>query len=228
LTLFHGGSIGLDQLGKVERIYWQTARKVHQAAGDEPEQGDLRVLEHLLADTYHGNFSLFQSVPDAWAIGQLFPCMPIHRLQEEPTRRGILADLTCDSDGKIDQFVAKEGVNPTLALHELGSAPYLLGLFLVGAYQEILGDLHNLFGDTHAVHVSLDASGQAKIDAKIPGDTVARVLGHVQHPPEQVFAAAGAMAAARVADGAITAHEADQALAFIRGVMNTMTYPRGR
>ena len=121
---------------------------------DVPE--DLQGLDEALSDTYFCNFSLFQSIPDSWAIKQLFPIMPIHRLNERPDAPRRAGDITCDSDGKIDQFIDRRDVKKTLPLHPFNGEPYYLGVFLVGAYQEILGDLHNLFGDTNAVHVSLD------------------------------------------------------------------------
>jgi arginine decarboxylase len=155
--------------------------------GELPEE--LEDLPELLSDIYFCNFSLFQSMPDSWAIDQLFPIVPIHRLNEQPTRRGILADITCDSDGKIDHFVDKRVDKKALELHQvkdlpgegMGVEPYYLGVFLLGAYQEILGDLHNLLGDTHAVHISLDAEGGWEIDEVIEGDTVEEVLQYVQY-----------------------------------------------
>ncbi len=144
----------------------------------------------MLSDIYFCNGSIFQSLPDSWAIDQLFPVMPIHRLDQEPTCRGVLADITCDSDGKIDHFVAPADSGrssvPVLPLHAYTGSDYLLGFFLVGAYQETLGDLHNLFGDTNAVHVSLDDQGQVHIDEVVEGDTIAEVLSYVQFEPEQL------------------------------------------
>ncbi|MFA6046592.1 MAG: arginine decarboxylase, partial [Phycisphaerales bacterium] len=156
---------------------------------DEFEQ-----LPDLLSDIYFCNFSLFQSMPDSWAIDQLFPILPIHRLNEQPTRKGILGDITCDSDGKVDHFVDKRIDKKALELHEvrelpgeaIGVEPYYLGVFLLGAYQEILGDLHNLLGDTHAVHISLDDRGAWEIDEVIEGDTVEEVLQYVQYDVEDL------------------------------------------
>jgi arginine decarboxylase len=142
---------------------------------------DLDTLEKSLADTYYGNLSVFQSMPDHWAVDQLFPVMPIHRLREKPTRRGVFADLTCDSDGKIDKFIDQHDVKDVLELHPWNGTPYYIGVFLVGAYQEILGDLHNLFGDTHAVHVHLDASGGYRVEHVVEGDDVSEVLSYVQY-----------------------------------------------
>src|SRR6185436_7332463 len=147
-------------------------QKLVQAMDEVPE--DLQSLDESLSDTYFCNFSLFQSIPDSWAIKQLFPIMPIHRLTERPTRHAVLGDITCDSDGKVDQFIDRRDMKRTLPLHTFDGSPYCLGVFLVGAYQEILGDLHNLLGDTHAVHVSLDAIDAVVLDAVIKGDTVVR------------------------------------------------------
>src|SRR6266513_1122866 len=133
---------------------------------------ELHGLKSMLSDTYFCNFSVFQSMPDSWAVDQLFPIMPIHRLNEAPTRRAVLGDITCDSDGKIDQFIDLRDVRSTLELHRFNGEPYYLGAFLLGAYQEILGDLHNLFGDTNAVHVKLNEVGVVILDAVIKGDTV--------------------------------------------------------
>ena len=141
----------------------------------------------LLSDTYFCNFSVFQSMPDSWAIKQLFPIMPIHRLNEAPTRRAVLGDITCDSDGKIDQFIDLRDVRNTLELHPFNGEPYYLGAFLIGAYQEILGDLHNLLGDTNAVHVNIEEDGTYTIDDFIPGDTVREVLHYVQFSAEKLI-----------------------------------------
>lgn len=183
LTLFNIGHLNLVQRARAEQLYWQVSQKIlHLVRQQAYVPDDLEGLEKALADTYFGNFSLFQSAPDSWAIQQLFPVMPIHRLGEEPTRKAIIADITCDSDGKIDRFIDLRDVKDTLDLHPLRpDEPYYLAMFLVGAYQEILGDLHNLFGDTNAVHVSLDDDGKAySIDHVIEGDTVTEVLSYVQ------------------------------------------------
>ncbi len=142
---------------------------------------DLEDLEKGLADTYYGNLSVFQSAPDHWAVKQLFPVLPIHRLDEEPTRRGVFADLTCDSDGRIDRFIDQRDVKDVLELHPFDGAPYYIGMFLLGAYQEILGDLHNLFGDTDAVHVRVEEDGSYSVDHVVEGDAVDDVLNYVQY-----------------------------------------------
>src|SRR5215831_3674687 len=181
LNLFSLGYLPLQQRSLAESIYWVICRKIQKLAKELdyfPEE--LEGLDGLLSDTYFCNFSLFQSLPDSWAVKQLFPIMPIHRLQEEPFRHGILGDISCDSDGKVDAFIDRRDVKRTLALHTFNGEPYALGAFLVGAYQEILGDLHNLFGDTNAVHVSLSESGEVLLNTVVKGDTVREVLDYVQ------------------------------------------------
>ncbi len=181
LNLFSLGYLPLVQRSLAENFYWAICHRIQKLAKDLdyfPEE--LEGLESLLSDTYFCNFSLFQSMPDSWAIKQLFPIMPIHRLNEPPTRHAVLGDISCDSDGKVDQFIDRRDVKKTLPLHSLNGEPYFLGAFLLGAYQEILGDLHNLFGDTNAVHVSLGETGEVMLDAVIPGDTVREVLDYVQ------------------------------------------------
>ena len=182
LNLFSLGYLPLDQRSLAENFYWAICQKILKFAKELdyfPEE--LEGLEGLLSDTYFCNFSLFQSMPDSWAVKQLFPIMPIHRLDEPPTRRGILGDISCDSDGKVDQFIDRRDVKKTLPLHSFNNGNYILGAFLVGAYQEILGDLHNLFGDTNAVHVSLDENGEVVLDTVVAGDTVREVLNYVQY-----------------------------------------------
>ena len=186
-TLFSLGHLDLRARAKVERLFWDCCDKILRIVRDLPYvPEDLEDLEKDLADTYYGNFSVFQSVPDHWAVKQLFPVMPIHRLDERPTRRGVFADLTCDSDGKIDQFIDQRDVKDTLELHAANGHPYYIGVFLVGAYQEILGDLHNLFGDTDAVHVRLDAEGGYDVHHVVEGDSVDEVLSYVQYDRGQL------------------------------------------
>lgn len=181
-TLFSLGYLDLRARARVERLFWDCCEKILRIVREMayvPE--DLEPLEKGLADTYYGNFSVFQSAPDHWAVKQLFPLMPIHRLEEKPTRRGVFADLTCDSDGKIDKFIDQRDVKDVLELHPWNGQPYYMGVFLVGAYQEILGDLHNLFGDTDAVHVKMDAEGRYEVEYVVEGDTVTEVLQYVQY-----------------------------------------------
>jgi arginine decarboxylase len=181
-SLFSLGYLDLHTRARSERLFWNCCEKILGIVRDldyVPE--DLEDLERGLADTYYGNLSVFQSAPDHWAVEQLFPVMPIHRLDEKPTRRAVIADLTCDSDGKISKFIDQRGAKDTLELHSWTHEPYYLGMFLVGAYQEILGDLHNLFGDTDAVHVRLDSDGGYHVEHVVEGDSVEEVLAYVQY-----------------------------------------------
>ena len=181
-SLFSLGYLDLRARARVERLFWDCCEKILRIVRDLPYvPDDLEPLEKGLADTYYGNFSVFQSAPDHWAVKQLFPVMPIHRLDERPTRRGVFADLTCDSDGKIDKFIDQRDVKDVLELHPWTGDPYYMGVFLVGAYQEILGDLHNLFGDTDAVHVRLGADGRYNVEHVVEGDEVTDVLRYVQY-----------------------------------------------
>ncbi|MCP4035834.1 MAG: biosynthetic arginine decarboxylase [bacterium] len=183
-SLFGLGYLSLRQRAEADRHFLHCCERILLAARELPQiPDDLAALETDLADTYFGNFSVFQSAPDHWAVKQLFPIMPIHRLDEAPTRRAVFADLTCDSDGKIDHFIAGQGEQRTIELHELNGEPYFVGVFLVGAYQEILGDLHNLFGDTDAVHVRLDDDGGYAVEHVVDGDEVSDVLRYVQYEP---------------------------------------------
>jgi arginine decarboxylase len=187
-TLFSLGYLDLADRARVERLFLQCCDRILRIVRDMhyvPE--DLADLEKNLADTYYGNVSIFQSIPDHWAVKQLFPVMPIHRLNERPTRRGIFADLTCDSDGKMDSFIDQRDVKDVLELHAWNDQPYYIGVFLVGAYQEILGDLHNLFGDTNAVHVRLDEQAGYAIEHVVEGDDVSDVLRYVQYERGQLI-----------------------------------------
>lgn len=186
------GYLTLTERAKAERIFWACCQKILAIARTKDYvPDDLEDLEKNLASIYYINLSVFQSVPDSWAIDQLFPIMPIHRLDEEPTERAILADLTCDSDGKINQFIDLRDVKSVLELHplkEVGTTshqPYYLGLFLAGAYQEIMGNLHNLFGDTNIVHIQLTPKGY-KIEQVVKGDTITEVLGYMQYNAENL------------------------------------------
>jgi len=185
-NLFNVGLLDLKGRARVEQMFWgccEAILKVIRELDYVPD--DLEGLEKGLADTYYGNFSVFQSAPDHWAVRQLFPIMPLHRLTERPSRRGVIADLTCDSDGKMDQFIDLRDVKSALELHPFDGRPYYVGVFLVGAYQEILGDLHNLFGDTNAVHIALDDDGY-RVDNVVEGDSVTEVLGYVQYQKQDL------------------------------------------
>jgi arginine decarboxylase len=182
-TLFSAGVIDLRTRARIEDLYWATCEKVLKVIeGLDYVPDDLTDLRKNLSDTFYCNFSVFQSLPDSWAVDQLFPIVPIHRLDQEPTREAILADLTCDSDGKVDAFIDLRDVKRTLRLHAPDGRPYFLGAFLVGAYQETLGDLHNLFGDTNVVHVSIDEdSSMYSLEHVVEGDRVSEVLSYVEY-----------------------------------------------
>jgi arginine decarboxylase len=225
LNLFSGGYLPLDQRVYAETLYWAICRKLQrlvQHMDEVPE--DLQNLDDVLSDTYFCNFSLFQSIPDSWAIKQLFPVMPIHRLNERPTQHAVLGDITCDSDGKIDQFIDRRDVKKTLPLHTFNGEPYHLGVFLVGAYQEILGDLHNLFGDTHAVHVSLDGSGSVVLDEVIKGDTVREVLDYVEFDAETLLVKLRADVERAVREGRIDLEQSGRFLRFFEEGLQGYTY----
>jgi arginine decarboxylase len=225
LNLFSLGYLPLQQRSWAESIYWVICRRI-QKLGKEldyfPEE--LEGLDGLLSDTYFCNFSLFQSMPDSWAVKQLFPIMPIHRLEEEPFRHGILGDISCDSDGKVDQFIDRRDVKKTLPLHTFSGDQYMLGAFLVGAYQEILGDLHNLFGDTNAVHVSLDTQNAVVIDAVIKGDTVREVLDYVQFKSTTLLEQFRKDVESAVREGRIGYEESGLLLRFYEDGLNGYTY----
>ena len=181
MTLFATGHLPLEQRCLAESLYFSICHRIWTLTSSmEYVPEELETLDRLLSDNYFCNFSLFQSIPDSWAIKQLFPVMPIHRLTEQPKRHAVLSDITCDSDGKIDQFIGRRDVKRTLLLHEFDGTPYFMGTFLIGAYQEILGDLHNLFGDTNAVHVELSDTGEVTLDAILKGETVSEVLSYVR------------------------------------------------
>jgi len=225
IDLFASGYLPLEQRSMAENLYWAICLKLQklvQAMDDVPE--DLQSLDESLSDTYFCNFSTFQSIPDSWAIKQLFPIMPIHRLNERPTRHAVLGDITCDSDGKIDQFIDRRDVTHTLRLHAFDGSAYFLGVFLVGAYQEILGDLHNLLGDTHAVHVSLDDNGAVVLDAVIKGDTVREVLDYVEFNVETLVTKLRSDVEAAVRGGRLDFEESGRLLRFYEDGLGGYTY----
>jgi arginine decarboxylase len=225
LNLFTGGYLPIEQRSHAENLFWAICvklQKIVQQLDEVPE--DLQSLDETLAHTYFGNFSLFQSIPDAWAIKQLFPIMPIHRLHEPPAAHAVIGDMTCDSDGKLDRFVDRRDVKRTLPLHTVNGEPYYLGVFLVGAYQEILGDLHNLFGDTHAVHVSLDERGAVVLDAVIKGDTVREVLDYVEFKADDLVQKFRADVEVAVREGRLDYTEAGRLLQFYEEGLGGYTY----
>lgn len=225
LNLFSLGYLPLEQRSLAENYYWAICRRIQRMAKElEYYPEDLEGLDSLLADTYFCNFSLFQSMPDSWAVKQLFPILPIHRLNEVPTRNGILGDISCDSDGKIDQFIDRRDVKKTLPLHTFNGEPYILGSFLVGAYQEILGDLHNLFGDTNAVHVSLSETGEVILNTVVQGDTVREVLDYVQFHSRTLLEDFRADVETALREGKIGYEESGRLLRFYEDGLNGYTY----
>ena len=226
MGLFNGGYLPLQQRSLAESLYWGICAKLQrivQQMDEVPE--DLQGLDEALSDTYFCNVSLFQSIPDSWAIKQLFPVLPIHRLDERPTEYAVLGDITCDSDGKIDQFIDRRDVKRALPLHAFkGGDPYYLGVFLIGAYQEILGDMHNLFGDTHAVHVTLDDHNGVVLDEVVKGDTVKEVLDYVEFDAEQLVAHLRNDVETAVREGRMSFEEAGRMLRFYEDGLHGYTY----
>lgn len=204
-ALFTHGVVTLRERALGEKIYWHlVSRIVHEAQKLDHMPEDLSDVANNLTDFYYGNFSVFQSLPDAWAINQLFPVMPIHRLSEEPTRRAVLVDITCDCDGRLDRFIDLEDVKSHLPVHVRGPRePYYIGVFLVGAYQETLGDLHNLLGDPNVVSVGLK-DGQIHFTHEVEGDSVADVLSYVEYEPKDLEARFRQFAENAVTAGKIT------------------------
>lgn len=225
LDLYNLGLFNLDMRAKIERLFWSLLREINQMISETkhaPEE--LRQLQKLLSDKYFCNFSLFQSLPDSWAIDQIFPIMPIQRLNEKPERSATLQDITCDSDGKIDNFISTKNLSYYLPVHSIKPGePYYIGVFLVGAYQEILGDLHNLFGDTNAVHVTVDESSYT-IDQIIDGETVAEVLDYVQYNANKMVRAVERWVSASVKSGYITNEEGKEFLSNYRSGLYGYTY----
>ena len=225
LDLFNHGIIDLQTRAEVESMYWSVCREINSLTKHlkhTPEE--LKTLDKTLADKYFCNFSLFQSLPDSWAIDQLFPIMPIQRLDERPTRSATLQDITCDSDGKIANFVTNRNVSNILPVHTIRrNENYYLGVFLVGAYQEILGDMHNLFGDTNAVHVSV-RNGKYQIDQIIDGETVAEVLDYVQYNPRKLVRQLEIWVTKSVKEGKISLEEGKEFLSNYRSGLYGYTY----
>ena len=216
--------LDLRTRAQVERLFWSIAREVYEMANEikhSPEE--LKKIAKMLPDKYFCNFSLFQSLPDSWAIDQIFPIMPISRLDEKPERTATIQDITCDSDGKIDNFISTRNFNYHLPVHSLTKDPYYIGVFLVGAYQEILGDLHNLFGDTNAVHVSV-YKDHYEIEQVIDGETVAEVLDYVQFNPKKMVRSVETWVTTSMKSGIITPEEGREFLSNYRSGLYGYTY----
>jgi len=225
LSLFNLGHLSLAERARCERLFWASCHRmltITSSLARVPQE--LTTLERMLSDTYFCNFSMFQSLPDAWAVDQLFPIMPIHRLDERPTRHGVLADITCDSDGAIDAFIDARDVQHTLPLHSLNGESYHLGIMLTGAYQEILGDLHNLFGDTNVVNVSLDDSSGYKVEEVVYGDTVEDVLRYVDYQSTALINSMRNQVEAAVREGRMSLAESRQLMQRYRDGLASYTY----
>ena len=226
LQMFNLGLLSLECRGLAERLYWATCAKIRdycRKLEEVPEE--LEGIESILSDIYFCNMSVFQSLPDSWAIDHLFPIMPIHRLDECPTRRAVLADITCDSDGKIDRFVSHREIKRTLELHGLTEGEeYYLAVFLVGAYQETLGDLHNLFGDTHVVHIRLEEDGKWWIDEVVKGDTANRVLEYMEYDVAELYPALARDCERAIREGRMTVAESQTLKRFYEGELNGYAY----
>lgn len=225
LDLFSIGIVDLRNRALAEKLFWEIAREVANVTSSmkhPPEE--LRKVARMLPDKYYCNFSLFQSLPDSWAIDQVFPIVPISRLDEKPTRMATLQDMTCDSDGKISTFISPQGVTKALPVHPLrADEPYYLGVFLVGAYQEILGDMHNLFGDTNAVHITCNKDGY-DIEKLIDGETVAEVLDYVQYDPKRLVRNVETWVTKAMKEGKITPEEGREFLSNYRSGLYGYTY----
>lgn len=225
LDLFSHGMVDLQTRAEIERMYWSVCREINSMAKTlkhQPEE--LKKLDKLLADKYFCNFSLFQSLPDSWAIDQLFPIVPLQRLNERPARSATIQDITCDSDGKIANFVTNRNISHILPVHTVRkNEPYYLGVFLVGAYQEILGDMHNLFGDTNAVHISVK-DGKYSIDQIFDGETVEEVLSYVQYKPKELVRQLERWVTKSVKQGKISLEEGKEFLSNYRSGLYGYTY----
>jgi arginine decarboxylase len=231
LSLFNFGYLSLVERSQAEELYWACCRQITAMLQDVEDLPDeLASLPQIMASTYYINLSIFRSAPDSWAIDQLFPIMPLHRLQSQPTVKGVLADITCDSDGKIDKFIDRQQTQNTLALHPLvqspdskSTAPYYLGMFLVGAYQEIMGNLHNLFGDTNVVHIKSTSTGY-QVESIVQGDTIATVLEYVQYDSKDLLQTMRNQTALALENQHITPEEAQKLLLNYASTLNSYTY----
>jgi arginine decarboxylase len=227
-VLFRSGAIRLRERAFGENLYLKIVQRIAFEILPSMERvpAELASLPDQLADIYYGNFSVFQSLPDAWAIQQVFPVMPLHRHHEQPSRTAMIADLTCDCDGKLDRFTNEDGDSSnTLKLHPLVEGePYYLGVFLVGAYQETLGDLHNLFGDTNVASISIGADAKIRFVEEIQGDSVSDVLSYVEYQPQDLLAKFRIKAEDAVSEGTISSAQRQEMLRLYRESLQGYTY----
>lgn len=225
LDQFIQGLMPLAERAYCEKAYRHLISKVQHLAKELPIiPEEIEQLAETQKDTYFCNFSVFQSLPDAWAIDQLFPIMPIHRLNEVPSRRAILADMTCDSDGKIDHFIARSQSQKSIMLHSFEGSPYYLGIFLVGAYQEILGDFHNLFGDTNTIHAEIDLEGKWKITQVVEGDSIEEVLSYAQYQPRDLLQQLRSLIELNLRQGSLTHEESARLQKKFKESLESYTY----
>ncbi len=224
-ALFRRGYVDLRQMARAERIYLSLMSRLKALAASDDLETDVDDQLEKVADIYHCNFSLFQSLPDVWAIDQLHPIVPLQRLNETPDRRAVLSDITCDSDGKIDRFILADGVSPSLPVHSLPhEGEYFMGVFFVGAYQETLGDLHNLFGDTNVVTIDLRADGGFDLLHEQEGDTISQVLSYVEFDPQDCVAAFRKMVDEAISTGTLKAKDRKTLMSAYRDSINGYTY----
>ncbi|MEC7393156.1 MAG: biosynthetic arginine decarboxylase [Cyanobacteriota bacterium] len=226
LSAFRLGYLSLPERARAEQLAWACARRIVELLpADDNSPDELRRLRASLASTYYGNFSVFRSAPDTWAIDQLFPVMPIHRLHEQPEQLGSIADLTCDSDGKLARFIQGGQSKSLLELHTpTPGQPYLVGLFLAGAYQEVMGNLHNLFGSTNAVHIRLAPGGGYQLDHVVRGDTNADVLKAMEHDPDQMLERLRLASEAAIRDGRLAVSDARRLINHVTSSLQQITY----
>jgi arginine decarboxylase len=232
LSAFRLGYLSLPERGSAEQLYWACCEAIAAALSAwpaaRPVPDELKALQAALASTYYANLSVFRSAPDTWAIDQLFPVMPIHRLDERPNRLGSFADLTCDSDGKLARFIGPGQAKPLLELHEFRPGePYWIGLFLAGAYQEVMGNLHNLFGSTNAVHIRLGANGSSRVDHVVRGNTNAEVLEAMEHAPESLLERLRLASEAAISRGELSISDAQRLMAHLESSLRQTTYLQG-
>jgi len=228
LSAFRLGYLGLPERAMAEQLTWACAAAIAERLPAGPIPDELRALKAALASTYYANLSVFRSAPDTWAIDQLFPLMPIHRLDEEPTRLGHFADLTCDSDGKLARFIGDGQAKPLLELHALREGePYWIGMFLAGAYQEVMGNLHNLFGSTHAVHIRLAGGGGYQVDHVVRGSTNAEVLEAMEHDPDLLLERLRVASEAAIQRGELRISDARRLMDHLETSLRQTTYLQG-